>query len=233
MEIAMTEQTVYPQALRDYLQRRPLVVRGLEWANGRRYLISQLRDRPMPLVVIAHSVRDADAARRVAHALEHDWAKAPQSSRETYDEILLRVPEMVVIQLRRKNLCGCLGHRHVLVTERPFAEHHAAFAGLNIGEMDIAFERVNTWQPLPLSDTAWDTKFLEGSRLEEFHACQFRLRMLMVFLHETNHLVFPQESEATVRERSLNFYREALAAYVEETLATLSLTIDRSFSRLR
>ena len=229
----MEELAFNPAALRDYLQRRPWVLRALEWANGRRYLISQICDRPTPLVVIAHSYRDAVAAQRMAHGLEHDWAKAPGNTRGSYDEILLRAPEVVVLQLRRKNLCGCLGHRHVLVTERPFAMHHAAFAGMNLGEMDIAFERVNTWQPLPLSDLAWDTKFLEGSRLEEFHACQFRLKMLMVFLHETNHLVFPQESEATVRERSLNFYREALAEYVEETLSTLSLTLDRSFSRLR
>ena len=60
------------------------------------------------------------------------------------------------------------------------------------------------------------------------------LRLLVgeaAFLHETNHLVFPQESEGSVRERSLAFYREVLANYVEHTLATLSFTIDRSFSR--
>jgi hypothetical protein len=30
----------------------------------------------------------------------------------------------------------------------------------------------------------------------------------------------------------LNFYREALAAYTEKAVATLSFTLDRSFSRL-
>ena len=35
----------------------------------------------------------------------------------------------------------------------------------------------------------------------------------------------------TLEAECLAFYREALAHYVEGTLATLSLTIDRSFSR--
>jgi len=51
--------------------------------------------------------------------------------------------------------------------------------------MDIAWQTMRDWQGLPLSDLALDTKFLEGPRLEEFRATQFRLRLLSVFLHET------------------------------------------------
>ena len=98
--------------------------------------------------------------------------------------------------------------------------------------MDIAYQQVLTWRALPLSDTALDAKFLQGSRLKEFHAKQFRLRLLSIILHETNHLVFPNEPETSIRERSLNFYRDALAAYTENAIATLSFTLDRSFSRL-
>jgi len=119
-----------------------------------------------------------------------------------------------------------------VVKEAPFAESHEAFGGARVGEVDIAYERVERWQALPLSDTALDSKFLEGTRLEEFRAQQFRLRVLSVLLHETNHLVAPDEPETSVRERSLAFYRDALASYVENAIATLSLTIDRSFSRL-
>jgi hypothetical protein len=168
----------------------------------------------------------------LAQALEHNWAEVPGQCREPYDEILFRAPQLIVIQLHRTNVCGCLGHRHVVVREAPFAMPHEAFGGDQAGEMDIAFERVKTWQALPLSETALDAKFLEGSRLEEFHAAQFRLRLLSIVLHETNHLVQPREPETSVRERSLAFYREALAAYTENAIATLSLTIDRSFSRL-
>ena len=118
------------------------------------------------------------------------------------------------------------------VNEAPFAEPHEALHTVTIGELDLAYERVTAWQALPLSEIAFDTKFLEGSRSEEFHREQGRLKLLSVLLHEINHLVFPKEPEASVRNRSLAFYREALTAYVESTLATLSLTIDRSFSRL-
>ena len=56
--------------------------------------------------------------------------------------------------------------------------------------------------------------------------------MLSVLLHETNHLAASGEPESAVLSRSLSFYRDSLAAYVEETVSTLSFTIDRSFSRL-
>jgi hypothetical protein len=183
-------------------------------------------------VVTAHQTRDARRAREISLAIELDWASAPPECRETYDEILFRAPSLVIVQLRRKNLCGCLGHRHVNVKEAPFAEPHEAFAGATVGELDIAYDRIGTWQSLPLSDMALDAKFLEGSRLEDFRARQFRLRALSVLLHEIHHLVSPQESESAVRERSLKFYHDALASYVESVSRTLSFTMDRSFSRL-
>ncbi|HVA00271.1 MAG TPA: hypothetical protein VMV34_01315 [Terriglobia bacterium] len=226
------ETTNLPSAVGQYLRARPALVRWREWLAGRRYRLANLRDRQHPLFVIACQFRDSARAAQLARAFEHDWAEVPAHCREPYDEILFRAPHLVVVQLVRTNVCGCLGHRHVAVREAPFAMPHDAFGGEHAGEMDIAFERVKTWQALPLSETALDAKFLEGSRLEEFHAAQFRLRLLSIVLHETNHLVLPREPETSVRERSLAFYREALAAYTENALATLSLTIDRSFSRL-
>jgi len=97
--------------------------------------------------------------------------------------------------------------------------------------MDIAYQRVETWQALPLSDTALDTKFLDGSRQVEFRGKQFRLKLLSILLHEINHLVSPREPENSVRKRSLTFYHDSLGHYVDDAIATLSLTIDRSFSR--
>lgn len=218
-------------AIEEYLRARPRSVRWREWASGRRYLAARFEDRSRPLIIVAHSFRDAAVARKIRLVTEQTWPKVPSRCREAYDEILYRAPGLIVVQLRRKNVCGCLGHRHMVVKEAPFAEPHEAFEGASVGELDIAYERVETWQALPLTDMALDTKFLEGSRLKEFRDEQFRLRVLSILLHETNHLVFPHEPEASVRERSLAFYREALATYVENTMATLSLTIDRSFSR--
>jgi hypothetical protein len=228
-------QTLSPAAIDEYLHSRPRSVRWSDCLHGRKYRITTFPGKPEPLVIIAHQayagVGDAWAARQMALAIEQDWAVAPSYCREAFDEMLMAAPGLVVVQLRRKNLCGCLGHRHVLVRERPFAESHQAFRGAEVGEMDIAYQRVETWQALPLSDTALDAKFLEGSRQAEFRGKQFRLKLLSILLHEINHLVSPREPENSVRERSLRFYHDALGQYVDDAVATLSLTIDRSFSR--
>lgn len=214
-----------------YLKSRARRIRWSEWLSGKRYQTARFADRARPWYVIAHSVRDAAKVREFAFAIEQDWAGVSERCRQAYDEILIGAPGLIVVEYRRRNLCGCLGHRHVVVKEKAFTEPHDALGGASVGELDIAFERVESWQALPLSDTALDTKFLEGSRLEEFRRQQFRLRLLSVLLHETHHLASPHEPESAVRDKSLAFYREALASYVEKTVGTLSLTIDRSFSR--
>jgi hypothetical protein len=183
-------------------------------------------------VVVAHRYRDPAKAEQIGHAIEHDWAETPMQCREAYEEILAHAPGLIVVQLRRKNVCGCLGHRHVMVKEAPFSEPHDAFGDAAVGEMDIAFDRVESWLAQPLMDTALDTQFIAGSRRKEFHNQQLRFRLLSILLHETHHMVAPQAPESVVRERSLTFYRDALANYVEIARATLSFTIDRSFSRL-
>jgi hypothetical protein len=98
--------------------------------------------------------------------------------------------------------------------------------------MDIAFDRVESWLAQPIMDIALDTQFIAGSRRKDFHDQQLRFRLLSILLHETHHMVAPQAPEEVVRERSLTFYREALVNYVEIARASLSFTIDRSFSRL-
>jgi hypothetical protein len=204
----------------------------LEWLAGRSYRLATFPDHARPVVVVANRSRDPKRAEQVARAVEQDWAETPPHCREAYEEILEQAPGLVVIQLRRKNVCGCLGHRHVIVKEIPFSEPHDAFGDAAVGEMDIAFDGVEKWLAQPLMDTALDTQFIAGSRRKEFHEQQLRFRLLSILLHETHHMVNPQAREDVVRERSLTFYREAMANYVEIARASLSLTIDRSFSRL-
>jgi len=225
------EPLVTSDAVKAYLHSRPRWIRGREWLAGRRYALAAFPDRPKPVVVVAHSRRDAAKALELVRAIEKDWAEAPQECRVAYDEILEHSPKLVVIQFRRTNICGCLGHRHVIVKEPPFAEPHDALGGDPAGELDIAFERVESWLALPLTDIALDTQFVAGSRLREFQAARLRLQLLSILLHEINHMVRSQEPEASIRARSLAFYRDALARYVENAKASLSLTIDRSFSR--
>lgn len=227
----MNPAIVSPAAIHEYLHSRSGWIRGVEWASGRRYLPARFSDRSTPLFLVAYSFRDTRAARQLSLAVEQDWSLAPDSCRDAYDAILFQAPGLMVIQLRRSNVCGCLGHLHPAVRERAFAEPHDALGRVAAGEMDLAYRRIEAWQALPLSDTALDARFLEGSRLEDFRTKQFRLKMLSIILHETHHLVSPQEPENAIRERSLSFYHDALAAYVENATATLSLTIDRSFYR--
>jgi len=220
------------QAVENYLASRPRAARWVEWLAGRRYRLAAFPDRPRPVVVVAHRYRDPTRAEQVVRAVERDWAETPSRCREPYEEILENAPGLIVVQLRRKNVCGCLGHRHVVVKEAPFCESHDAFGDAAVGEMDIAFDRVESWLAQPIMDTALDTQFIAGSRREEFHDQQLRFRLLSILLHETHHMVAPQATEDVVRGRSLTFYREALGNYVEIARATLSFTIDRSFSRL-
>jgi len=221
--------------LKSYLNGRPKLTGALEWFRGRRYLVTELIREPgaAPLaVVIAHQRGDAIHARKIALAFDEDWPAVPPHCRDAYEAVLAQSPELVVLQLRRQNRCGCLGHRHPIVREAPFAIAHKALGAGTVGEIDIAWQRVEAWPALPLEETALDARFFEGSRLDEFHDRQSRLRLLSVFLHETNHLVDPQEPEESVRARSVTFYRDALSRYVEEACATMSFTIDRSFSRM-
>jgi ectoine hydroxylase-related dioxygenase (phytanoyl-CoA dioxygenase family) len=225
------EPSIMPDVVKAYLHSRPRWIRWREWLVGRRYAFAAFPDRPKPLVVVAYSHRDAEKALEMVRAVERDWAEAPLHSRDEYEEILNNSPKLVIVQFRRTNICGCLGHRHVIVKERPFAEPHDALGGDPAGELDIAYQRVETWLALPLMDIALDTQFVAGSRLREFQAERLRLQFLSILLHEINHMVHSQEPEAPIRERSLAFYRDALAQYVENAKGSLSLTIDRSFSR--
>lgn len=225
-------QSVSTSSVLAYLHGRPRWIRWREWVRGRRYRLTHFEEIGRPLVVVAHAARDAVMAREVTSVIEETWPQMPSRCRQAYYEILSKAPGIVVVQLRRKNVCRCLGHRHIVVKEEPFAEVHEALGRATCGEMDIAYQQIENWLALPLTDIAFDTKFLEGSRLQEFHLQQLRIRLLSVVLHETHHLVHPQDPETSVRERSLAFYREGLAGYVENAMATLSLTIDRSFSRL-
>jgi len=223
--------TVTPEGVRAYLDSRPNWIRWREWFAGRRYALAAFPDRVRPLVVVAHARRDSLKALEMVRAVERDWAEAPQECRTAYEQILENSPNLVIIQFHRTNICGCLGHRHMIVKEQPFAEPHDALGGDPAGELDIAFERVESWVALPLSDIALDAQFAAGSRLREFQAARLRLQFLSILLHEIHHMVRTQEPEASIRERSLAFYRDALANYVENAKASLSLTIDRSFSR--
>jgi len=157
------EPSVMLDAVKAYLHSRPRWIRWRERLGGRRYAFAQFPDRPKPLVVVAYFRRDAVKALEMVRSVERDWAEAPLQCRKAYEEILENSPRLVIVQFRRTNICGCLGHRHVIVKEPPFAEPHDALGGDPAGELDIAFERVERWLALPLMDIALDTQFVAAS----------------------------------------------------------------------
>src|SRR2546422_3159218 len=125
----IVEGGVSKSAIEAYLRARPRRVRWRAWASGRRYRVGRFEDRPMPVVVLAHSFRNRDMAEQFGLMIQKDWTQVPSRCREAYDEILDKAPGIVVVQLKRTNVCGCLGHRHVAVKETPFSDPHEAFGG--------------------------------------------------------------------------------------------------------
>ena len=85
-------------------------------------------------------------------------------------------------------------------------------SGVRTGEMDLAFDAIREWEPLPLSHLALPPE----AETREMSALQWQLALLAVFLHELHHLVHPEELESAVRRRSQQFYADALSHFIFE-----------------
>jgi len=168
----------------------------------------------LPLVLIAHSRRERAPAAELRGALEETWLTIPAEIRRHYDAVLKQVPPIVVVILRRRNPCGCLGHHHHPGTETRIARKLRALGGVPVGELDLAFQAIREWQPLPLSDLAIEPAVGAADR-EELEVFRYRLGLLDVFLHELHHYAAPQEPEHAVREHSQRFYSSVFDAFVQ------------------
>jgi hypothetical protein len=162
--------------------------------------------------LIAYAKGDREGIERMRESLEETWVKLPEPFRGRYLEVLRRTPPFVVVLLRRRNLCTCLGHHHPPGTESRITRRLRALSGVPTGELDLAFEAIREWQPQPLSQLALPPE----ADTEEFRSLQWRLGLLSVFLHELHHLVSPEESEVTVRNQSQRFYADTLSHFVAE-----------------
>lgn len=168
----------------------------------------------LPLVLIVHSRRERVPAAELRGALEETWLTIPADIRRHYDAVLKKVPPIVVVILRRWNPCGCLGHHHRPGTETRFASRLRALSGVPVGELDLAFQAIREWQPLPLSDLAIEPAVQQADR-EELEVFRYRLGLLDVFLHELHHYAAPQEPEHAVREHSQRFYASVFDAFAQ------------------
>ena len=167
----------------------------------------------LPLVLIAHSRRERVPAAELRGALEETWLTIPTAIRRQYDAVLGKVPPIVVVILRRRNPCGCLGHHHRPGTETRISRRLRAISGVPVGELDLAFQGIREWQPLPLSDLAIEPAVQQADR-EELEVFRYRLGLLDVFLHELHHYAAPQAPERAVRESSQRFYTEVFDTFV-------------------
>ncbi len=176
---------------------------------------SLVRPAPeLPLVVIAHSPGERAPAAELRGALEETWLTVPERVRRQYQAVLRSAPPMAVVLLRRLSPCGCLGHHHPPGTESRIARTLRARSGVKVAELDLAYQGIREWQPLPLSDLAAGPSLRDADR-EEMDVFRYRLGLLDVFLHELHHYAMPHEPEHAVRARSRKFYADVLDAFTQ------------------
>lgn len=168
----------------------------------------------IPVVVARYPRGRGRLAESLREAVTRTFPALPGSIRLLYRETLSRATPIVIADLRRRNVCDCLGHHHPPAAHSNFARAFAAETGRRVGEIDLAIDSIRDWKPLPLSGLAaeaWVPACDPVSR-SEFAQARFDAALLAVFLHELEHLAFPERPEQQVRERSNRFYVDALRA---------------------
>ncbi|MEN6608977.1 MAG: hypothetical protein ABFD60_17135 [Bryobacteraceae bacterium] len=163
----------------------------------------------LPLLLINYPRGMSDAAREIELAYTHTFEALRPETREPYAEIVRALPALVVVLVRRKNPCGCLGHHHPQGTESRLSRRLASELGHPVGEIDIAYEEIREWRPQPISSMALGEL---GGPVEAMHT---RAATLAVLLHELEHLARPDGRESEIRRRSNAFY----TAVMEELAA--------------
>ncbi len=165
----------------------------------------------LPLVVASYPRGRAWFASSLRDVLRFTYPGLPAALREAYSEVLAQIPPVVVADLRRRNVCTCLGHHHPQATHGGLARRIAADTGGGIGEIDLAVEAIRAWNPLPLAGLAAACNEDVAPLSEDI---RFRSALLSVFLHELEHLAFPNRPEAEVRRRSNRFFIGTVAAQI-------------------
>lgn len=169
------------------------------------YLVERMRGREqrlvrppadLPLLLLSFPRGSGEAVAELEKAWLHTLPSLPESVAGEYRGMLARLPVMVVVLMRRLNVCGCLGHHHPKGTETRLTRRLAAEFSSTVGEIDLAFEGIRQWTPNPLAALA-------SGATRELH---FHAGLLSVMLHELEHLAFPEHSERTVRSTSDEFY---------------------------
>jgi hypothetical protein len=163
-----------------------------------------------PLLLLSYPRGRSDVAADVESAYAHRLPALPFEVRSSYEAVLRGLPPMVVVLLRPGNPCGCLGHHHVKGTESRLTRRLRTDVGDAIGEVDLAFEAIRIWQPMPLSTMAAEES------AGDLTALHFEAALLSVLLHELEHLAFPEKAEREVRTASNEFYSAVMEELVRQ-----------------
>jgi hypothetical protein len=198
---------------------RGLLLQLYDRLRGHDQLLIQAGEE-LPLVVASFPKGRTWFATSLQSALCSIFRSLPAEHRVAYRDVLDRVPSLVVADLRRANTCRCLGHHHPPGTESRLARRLSADTGLRVGEIDLAIPAIRAWQPLPLAALAAAVAAAQNSSRAETSAeieyRRFHTALLAVFLHELEHLAFPERPEQAVRRRSDEFYGSVMRDYVQE-----------------
>jgi hypothetical protein len=193
------------------MQHRTIHPRNLLW-----HLIDKVRGREqmlvrageaLPLVVISYPRGNLALAEALRSALCSTYQHLTPETRRRYEAVLPRLPSMLVVVLRARNPCTCLGHHHPPGTQSRIARRLRRDTGIPVGEIDLAAEAIRRWEPLPLSALAADVAVAPDA---DFQESRFHVGLLTVFLHELEHLAFPDHDEQEVRRRSNDFYAASM-----------------------
>lgn len=153
-----------------------------------------------PLLLISFPRGQGWAAEEISEAWLHTLPALRSRAVAPYLEMLSRLPAMVVVLLRRRNVCTCLGHHHPAGTESRLTRRLAGDIGTTLGELDLAWESIREWKPRPLAALA------SRAAADELDGMHLRAAFLTVLLHEMEHLAYPDRAESAVRHTSDDFY---------------------------
>lgn len=186
-----------------------ILERLVDHIRGREQVLIRPGDET-PLLLISYPRGRVDVAQEFEVSYLHTLPRLGTEIRAPYMRVFRSLPTLIVVLLRPKNPCGCLGHHHLRGTESRLTRRLAADLGSPVGEIDLAYEGIREWRPQPLSSMALE-EF--GERLEALH---FQAALLAVLLHEMEHLAFPDDKEQDIRNRSNRFYTAAMEHLVSE-----------------
>ncbi len=162
-----------------------------------------------PILLLSYPRGHHAVAEEISDVYAHTLASLSEATLNPYRETLKRLPAMVVVLLRPRNPCDCLGHHHPPGAESRLTRRLKADLGSDVGEIDLAWQGIREWRPQPLSSLAVEGI---GEGMAELH---FQSAVLAVLLHELDHLAFPEKAERDVRSLSNEFYSSVMEVLVE------------------